>query len=376
VGGVLVQDGFQFTSSLSTLGTWQDSSPNHPVGGTPATSLMEFFAGGQTTMTKVGGGTFDLYGIDLAGYSTAGAGPFNVTFTGTKADSSIVQQTLSPLNANGFTPSLQSFNFNSFTDVVSVGFTQGFNAINAYQFNNLVVNQGAPASGATYDAARDFSIAGNPNSVWSYGYSATLGGPFVLDTLSATSLFGNSNFDAWLPTNAETSSPDHPFAARNTAATTEQGAGLQLPPGGLGLHPGPDASNEYSTVRWTAPQSGLYDVAAAFTDRDNSPPLSATPGATVDVHILLNGISLYDAIIDRDGWGLGPSGYGSLLLLTAGDRIDFQVGRGNNDTFIADSTGLVATITTVPEPSTWILWSLACSTLFAVAWRRTRKPGR
>jgi hypothetical protein len=147
VGGVLVQDGFQFTSSLSTLGTWQNSSPNHPVGGAPATSLMEFFAGGQTTMTKVGGGTFDLYGIDLAGYSTAGAGPFNVTFTGTKSDSSIVQQTFSPLNANGLTPSLQSFNFNNFTDVVSVGFTQGINATNAYQFNNIAVNQGTPASG-------------------------------------------------------------------------------------------------------------------------------------------------------------------------------------------------------------------------------------
>ena len=59
VGGALVHDGFQFTSSLSTLGVWQDGSPNHPIGGAPATSLMEFFAGGQTTMTKVGGGPFD-----------------------------------------------------------------------------------------------------------------------------------------------------------------------------------------------------------------------------------------------------------------------------------------------------------------------------
>jgi hypothetical protein len=141
VGGVLVQDGFQFTSSLSMLAAWQNSSPNHPVGGVPATSLTEFFATGQTTMTQVGGAPFDLLGIDLAGYSTLGSGPFSVTFTGTKSDSSIVQQTFSPLNANGFQPVLQPFSFNSnFTGLVSVTFTQGFNGTNAYQFNNIIVN--------------------------------------------------------------------------------------------------------------------------------------------------------------------------------------------------------------------------------------------
>lgn len=223
-----------------------------------------------------------------------------------------------------------------------------------------------------YDAAADFSIGSNPSGVWSYGYSATVGGTFVLDTLSATSMFGNSNFDAWLPTNAETSSPNHPFEARNTAATIEQGAGLRLPPGGLGLHPGPDANNEYSIVRWTAPSSGVYDVAAAFTDRDNSDPLLVTPGATVDVHILLNGISVYDSIINRDGWGLGPAGYGSLLSLSVGDRIDFTVGRGQNDTFISDSTGLVATINFVPEPSSLILAALGIVGLAAWRWQRKR----
>jgi hypothetical protein len=151
LGGVYVQDGFQFTSSLSMLAAWQNSSANHPVGGVPATSLTEFFATGLTTMTQVGGAPFDLLGIDLAGYSTAGSGPFNVTFTGTKSDSSTVQQTFTPVNASGFQPVLQPFTFNSnFTDLVSVSFTQGFNGSNAYQFNNLVVNSSSSQGSAQF----------------------------------------------------------------------------------------------------------------------------------------------------------------------------------------------------------------------------------
>ena len=38
----------------------------------------------------------------------------------------------------------------------------------------------APAQALTFDAATDFSLTNNPNGVWSYGYSSTLGGVFNL----------------------------------------------------------------------------------------------------------------------------------------------------------------------------------------------------
>jgi hypothetical protein len=202
-----------------------------------------------------------------------------------------------------------------------------------------------------FDAAADFSISGNPNGVWSYGYSGALGGTYNLLAGSATSLFGNSNFDAWLLPVVQ-----HPFVAINGASTVQQGAGLRLPPGGLGLHPGPNANNEFAIVRWTAPVSGFYDVDAAFTDRDYGAP----GGATTDVHVLVNGSSLYDGIINRNGWGLGPTPFSAALSFTAGDTVDFVVGRGSNDTYFADSTGLDATISlsVVPEVSSFAMWVL------------------
>jgi hypothetical protein len=213
-----------------------------------------------------------------------------------------------------------------------------------------------PASASiVYDAAADFSVAGNPNGAWSYGYSATIGGTFNLFTSTFTSLFGNANFDGWSPPVL------HPFVALNGAATTEQGSGLRLPPGGLGLHPGPDSDNNYAIIRWTAPTSGLYNVSAAFVDRDASDiPL---PGATTDVHVLLNNISLYAASINKDGWGLGPMPFNGTLSLAMGDTIDFLVGRGSN-TFHQDSTGLSATIAAVPEAlsvTNWVLLMLVGS---------------
>jgi hypothetical protein len=205
-----------------------------------------------------------------------------------------------------------------------------------------------------YDAAADFSISGNPNVSWSYGYSSTLGGTFNPYTVSNSTFIGNSNFDGW--TTTATTFTDTPFAAKNTSASIEQAIGLRLPPGGLGLHPGPDIGNQFSIIRWSAPSAGFYEVNAAFTDRDFS-DLSFGRGATTDVHVLQNNATLYDAIVNKDGWGLGPTGYSSVLLLSLGDTIDFVVGRGQNNTHLSDSTGLAATISAVPEGSALLLLS-------------------
>src|SRR5688572_12912403 len=43
-----------------------------------------------------------------------------------------------------------------------------------------VLNLTVAIRAADYDAARDFSLAVNPNGAWSYGYVTRLGGNFVL----------------------------------------------------------------------------------------------------------------------------------------------------------------------------------------------------
>jgi hypothetical protein len=146
-GPSLTFGGFTFTSSSGsvTLGlhVWQPSAENHPIGGDAATSLLEYLAGSTTTMTRAAGGSFDLNGIDLANWGVSSGGfpaTFDVSFTGTKSDSTPISQTFTVANVAG-SPQLQSFVFSGFTDVVNVKMTQGVYASGtAFQFNNLVVD--------------------------------------------------------------------------------------------------------------------------------------------------------------------------------------------------------------------------------------------
>ena len=81
--------------------------------------------------------------------------------------------------------------------------------------------------------------------------------------------------------------------------------------------------------------------------------------ASADVHVVLNGQSLFDGTI------LGPSeirSYTKSLSLLSGDRLDFVVGDGGTQPDLGtkdnDTMGLSATVSTVPEPSTLVIWSL------------------
>jgi hypothetical protein len=157
LGASVTQSGFTFSSSgggfCNTLGVWEDSSPNHPTGGTSTTSLLEYCADATTTMVQFGNVAFDLNAIDLAEWGAdqaGGAGTFTVTFSGTRADSSTVTQTFTVSNNSG-SPNLQHFAFSGFTNIVSVSFVQGiFLSGTAYQFNNVVVNETTVPEPATY----------------------------------------------------------------------------------------------------------------------------------------------------------------------------------------------------------------------------------
>lgn len=139
LGSLVSVDGFSFESD-SLLVAWQIDSPNLPEGGVASTSLLEYFAGGTTTISMISGDPFGVASIDLAPWGTAQTGAMEVTFNGTRSDSSAVQQTFTVLNSNGARPLLQTFHFDaSFTDLVSLSATQGVYAgSTAFQFNNLV----------------------------------------------------------------------------------------------------------------------------------------------------------------------------------------------------------------------------------------------
>lgn len=206
-----------------------------------------------------------------------------------------------------------------------------------------------------YDLAADFSTAANPNGAWSYGYSTTLGGSLVLHASTsphpAYSTISNWHTDLGYGV---------PVILRNSTAgiVTNDTGTIVLTPGQLASHPG--TSGEFSIVRFTAPTTGLFNVAGAFQGADLF-------GATTDVHILLNGSSVLAGNVFGFGAGSGPA-FNTDLLLASGDRLDFVVGWGNGD-FTWDSTALSAVITQVPEPGTAAIFALGS---FAVALRSAR----
>jgi hypothetical protein len=215
-------------------------------------------------------------------------------------------------------------------------------------------------AGGIYDVAADFSPTDNPNGVWSYGWSAALGSAFVADTTTANV----SGLDFWEGPVTAAYGLGFPLVDHNGTANpiTLNGTAL-FEPGQLAMHPGPDG--QYSVICFMAPTAGTYQVAGAFTGLDFVGP------TTTDVHVLVDGMSVFDGLVD--GYQTGPS-FGATLTLRAGDTVDFAVGYGTNGNYLYDTTGLTATLSSVPEPSTMILALIGSLALAGAARRRPDSP--
>jgi hypothetical protein len=186
------------------------------------------------------------------------------------------------------------------------------------------------AQAASWDAADDFSATSNPNGAWSYGWSVSRGSAFNVDTVATTV----SGLNVW--TNSSTQiEPDVAF--NGTSGTINSSGTNPIPAGSLAFHPGP--SGENAIVRWTAPSTGSYDIAATFTGRDNFGP------TTTDVAVLSNGTQLWAGEVSA--YLATQSIPAARLNLNAGDTIDFTVGYGIDGTYSYDTTGLSAGISLV-----------------------------
>jgi hypothetical protein len=217
---------------------------------------------------------------------------------------------------------------------------------------------------AGYDATADFSPTSNPNGVWSYGYSTTLGGTFNLYTSSGNFLNPNgtpTGLDSW-DKNIGLGNPAVIHNGTNAPILID-GTALYKP-GQLGLHPGPDG--EDSIVRFTASATTTYSLTSSFSGLDEV-------GTTTDVHVFVNGVSIYNNLIN--GFG-AVDNFASSLTLNAGDHVEFVVGYGSNSNYQFDSTGLSATFSTVPEPSSVVLVAIAGVVLAGTQLRRHRAASR
>jgi hypothetical protein len=214
------------------------------------------------------------------------------------------------------------------------------------------LSSGYTAQAATYDAAAEFSTTNNPNGVWSYGWSSTLASAFNLYSYNGKIIPGK-NLDLWVdPTHVASYCPN---VLHNATASTITFSSARWKPGQLSFHPG--SNGEYSHVRWTAPNAGIFNIAATFTGID------FVYGTTTDVHVLHNGISLSDGLVNGSG---NTSLFSSTISVGKNDIIDFAVGYGSNRNYFNDSTALSVTISSIPEPASLLLLGLGG----LVLWRK------
>src|SRR5271157_853557 len=179
---------------------------------------------------------------------------------------------------------------------------------------------------STYNAAADFSATSNPNGVWSYGWSSSLGSTFNLDNYHGHDVDATHVEDDWHP-----SDNAYPLVFYNPLSVSYDDGSNILQPGQLALHP--SDTDGYAVVRFTAPSDVSASVQATFSS-------VSIPGATSDAHVLLDGVPLFGGPVYAN---LSQT-FTETIAVKQGDTIDFAVGDGGNG-HAYDGTGLSAQIT-------------------------------
>jgi hypothetical protein len=177
-----------------------------------------------------------------------------------------------------------------------------------------------------YDAAADFSIASNPNGVWSY----LVNGAPLSFTMNPCSIPGTV---CWW--NGGTTYPNASFITENQSNQPVQTNNtVEIPAGAFDMDP----EGNSLTMDWTAPAAGTWYVSGFFFGMDSvSMPHPAE--VTLD-----SSTTLFATTIN--GFG-NVTNFSFALALNAGDVIGFEVDHGlNNGAFL--STGFDAAIATTP----------------------------
>ncbi|MBI2843423.1 MAG: carboxypeptidase regulatory-like domain-containing protein, partial [Armatimonadetes bacterium] len=214
----------------------------------------------------------------------------------------------------------------------------------------IVLAMALPVGAQTWDLAKDFSVERNPSGVWTYGWMDKLGGSFKQYDL----VWGAQEK---VPVRAWCLVGPDPFGrvAKNISAEPYENWGKYWESGTVDLMPPRDqGKGAKSAVRWTAQRACTVEIGARFTGQSVS-------GTTADVHVVHNGVSIFDGVIDgfvgrakgvEHVGALGKSyeqPFAALITVAQNDTIDFVVGAGEKwdgqpRTFKYSSVGLVANV--------------------------------
>jgi hypothetical protein len=217
-----------------------------------------------------------------------------------------------------------------------------------------------------FDASAQFSPTSNPNSPWHYGFEPALGSGFTLyDTVGPATSEDHTQVFGAIDTWSSAALGDAPEISHNNTSSTffagDPGLLIEWAANELALHPGP--AGQYSILRFVAPAARTYQVSVVFQGIDQT-------GASTDVHVLRNNVTLFDQEVT--GFHV-PTSFSTALTLAQNDTIDFAVGFGANGTYFDDNTGAHVVITVVPEPSRLALTAAGIGLFIVSTARRTHR---
>jgi hypothetical protein len=235
-----------------------------------------------------------------------------------------------------------------------MGYLTKIQGLGAALVTALALSSAANAM-TSFDAAADFSLASNPNGVWSYLYSNTL--------LPSAQTSGNTEY--WW---SNQSVPNSIIVGRAITGTAASGT-VQFGDSYLTMDP----ESQTVTVRFTAPSAGAYLISGMFFGADDQ----TNCGNSCAAHPVL----ITDSV---DGTIFGPSSISSYLqsyafnlnvTLAAGETVDFiaQTGTNGGCAYCNLSTGLQATISETPLPAALPLFASGLGAIGVLGWRRKRK---
>lgn len=193
---------------------------------------------------------------------------------------------------------------------------------------------------ANFDPVADYDAGwlsgSNPNGVWRYGWSSTLGSSLTLfpNNYTTTQDCFASTYRAWNDPSNDLSFT--PAVIKNIGPTCSNG-NVDIPTGVLTQHFGGGSGADYAHVIFTAPFAGSYTVSITFTGRQN--------GLNSDVNVLVNGALVLTGLMTAN---LQTIPYSATLALWAGDIIDFATGPGTVGGLHPGHVGLSGTIVGVP----------------------------
>jgi len=172
-----------------------------------------------------------------------------------------------------------------------------------------------------FDLSKDFSKSSNPTGVWTYGYKEALTGtivPFALFRQQYDQ--GGALEDVWSRTYGISSAVFHNGSI--LTGRSDDGAGT-FPPRNVMFFPGLEGNvDNYGVIRFTAPQSGIYQLGSSVQSYLDGPISGDT-----DFHVLANDAELFGQFLP----GNAGATYSDELFLAAGDSLDFVVGRGQDN---------------------------------------------